>query len=263
MVPVASVVLASACSFRFTSYQDDHGSLGEAGTGPSSCVAYGCSLKNFLSFAHALFAPGIWFIVSVDLVLGSDCFLRLGLAVEYGKLDLTGDVYFRGCNAWSDSGYMLCNSTLVAMDELHTFSTLRQTPILKYCSPFSRRTEKRAQSMLLVAVLLCAVRTWKTGSVSTSFTWLRRVKRDSIFGARVSDTGAGSAGTTWESHSRLSGTRCQFDRRLLWTNTVTSVDMCLKQQQQQQQQQGSQQGSRLGMVSWAPLCLVPKNDRRD
>ena len=28
------------------------------------------------------------------------------------------------------------------------------------------RTEKRPQSMLLVAVLLCAVRTWKTGSTS-------------------------------------------------------------------------------------------------
>ena len=40
------------------------------------------------------------------------------------------------------------------LDELHTFSTLRQTRILKCCSPFYCRKEKRAQSMLLVAVLL-------------------------------------------------------------------------------------------------------------
>ena len=57
---------------------DDHGILGEAGTGRSSCV----SLR--LLFALALFAPGIWFIISVVLVPGSHCSLRLGVAVVYG-----------------------------------------------------------------------------------------------------------------------------------------------------------------------------------
>ena len=45
-------------------------------------------------------------------------------------MDFTGDDYFRGCNAGFDSGYMFCDSTLVAMDVFHTFSTLRQTRIL-------------------------------------------------------------------------------------------------------------------------------------
>ena len=128
-----------------------------------SVFVCGCSSKNFLSFALALFALGIWCIISVDLVPGSHCSGRLGVAEEYRKLDFMGDVSFRGCNAWFDSGYMFCVSTLVAMDVFLTFSTLRQTRILKCCSPFCCRTEKRAQSMLLVAVLLCAVRTWKTG----------------------------------------------------------------------------------------------------
>ena len=78
------------------------------GRGPRHASAYICA---------RLFAPGIWFIISVDLVPGSHCSLRLGVAVEYGKWDFTGDVHFRGCNAWFDSGYMLCNSTLIA----HTF----------------------------------------------------------------------------------------------------------------------------------------------
>ena len=85
-----------------SSHPDDHGSIGEAGTGPRHASAYGCSLKNFLSFALALFAPGIWFIISVDLV--PHCSGRLGVAFEYGKLDFAGDVYFRGCNIWFDSG---------------------------------------------------------------------------------------------------------------------------------------------------------------
>ena len=50
-------------------YPDDHGSLGEAGTGPRHASAYGCSRKNFLSFALALFALGIWCIITVSLFL--------------------------------------------------------------------------------------------------------------------------------------------------------------------------------------------------
>ena len=106
----------------------------------------------------------IWCIISVVLVSGSHCSGRLGVAKEYGKLDFSGDVSFRGCNARFDSGYMLCVSTLVALDVFHTFSTLKRTRILKCSSPVFCRTEKRAQSMLLDAVFLCAARTWKPES---------------------------------------------------------------------------------------------------
>ena len=156
------------------------------GRGPRHASAYGCSSKNFLSFALALFALGIWCIVSVDRVPGSHCSGRLGVAFEHGKLDFTGDVCFPGCNTWFDSGYLFCDSTLVAVDELRTISTLRR------CSPFCCRTEKRAQSMLVVAVLLCAVRTWKTGSTFLSFTWLSCVMTDRVFRRSVRHFSASS-----------------------------------------------------------------------
>ena len=99
--------------------------------GPRHASAYGCSSENILSFALALFALGIWCISSVDPCTWQSLFSASGVAEEYGKLDFTGDVYFRGCNAWFDSGYMLCVSTLVASDVFHTFSTSRRTRILK------------------------------------------------------------------------------------------------------------------------------------
>ena len=70
-----------------------------------------------LSLYLAVFVPGVWVLL-----------------FEYGKFDFTGDDCFRGCNTWFDNGYMFCDSTLVAMDVFHTFSTLRQTRILK-CMP--------------------------------------------------------------------------------------------------------------------------------
>ena len=105
---------------------------------------------------------------------------------------------FRAHGTWFDSGHMFCDSTVVAMDVFHTFSPLRQTRILKCCSPFCCRTEKRAQSMLLVAVLLCAVRTWKTGSTCPCFTWLTRAIMDSIWcrgGGSTRESDSGWAGT--------------------------------------------------------------------
>ena len=147
--------MASAVSFLVHPLPDDHGSLGEAGTMHSSCVSLRMLWKNFLSFAPALFELGIWciFPLTLHLVLLSSTenwILRVFVGAILGS---TVDT---------------CSATvlLVAMDELHTFSALRRTRILKCCSPFCCRTEKRAQSMLLVAVLLCVVRTWKTGSTS-------------------------------------------------------------------------------------------------
>ena len=161
MVLVASAVLASAFSFWSTLYTNDHGSSWSLGRCPrhaSACVCFG---KNFLSCVLAWFALGIWYITSVVLVSGSECSGRLGVAEEYGKCDSSGDVYFCGCNTWFDSEYMLCVGTLVALDIFQRFSTMRRTRILKCCSHFE---EKRAQSMLLDAVLLCAARIWKLGS---------------------------------------------------------------------------------------------------
>ena len=115
-----------------------------------------CSCSSHLESGTLFQCPCIW----------QSLFPASGCCFWLRKLDFSGEDFFRGGNAWYNSGCMPCVSTLVAMDELHTFSTLRRTRILKCCSPFSCRTEKRAQSMLLVAVLLCAVRTWKTGSAS-------------------------------------------------------------------------------------------------
>ena len=53
------------------------------GRGPRHASAYGCCSKNFLSFALALFALGIWCIISFVLVSGSLCSGRLGVAYEY------------------------------------------------------------------------------------------------------------------------------------------------------------------------------------
>ena len=111
VVLVASVVLASAYSFWSTLYLDDHGRLWRGWDVPLSCVSLRMLPEEFPILALALFAPGIWFIISVDHVPGSYSSLRLGVASEYGKLDFSRDVYFRGCNTWFDSGYMLCCST--------------------------------------------------------------------------------------------------------------------------------------------------------
>ena len=152
--------------FLVPSYTDDHGSLGEAGTGTRHASAYGCSWKNFLSFAPALFALGIWCIISVVLVSDSRCSGRLGVASEYENLILREMTVFVGAILGSTVDTCPASVLWWLLDVFHTFSTLRRTRILKCFSPFCSRTEKRAQSMLLVAVLLGAVRTWKTGSVS-------------------------------------------------------------------------------------------------
>ena len=45
-------------------------------------------------------------------------------------------------STWLDGEYMLCVDTLVTMDEIHTFSTLRRTRILE--RSFSIRFEWRS-----------------------------------------------------------------------------------------------------------------------
>ena len=77
----------------------------------------------------------------------------------YGKLDSTGDYCFRGCNAWFDSGYSLCEYFGRISHIFYDAADSDPEVLLSFF-----RTVKRAQSMLLVAVLLCAARTWKPGS---------------------------------------------------------------------------------------------------
>ena len=71
----------------------------------------------------------------------------------YGNLDFSGDVYFRWCNALYNSGYMLCVSSLVALDVFHTFSTLRRARILKRF--FSIRFEWRSVHSRCFRLQLC------------------------------------------------------------------------------------------------------------
>ena len=50
--------------------------------------------------------------------------------MEYGTLNSLGDDFVCERNAWLDGGYMFCISTWL-LDELHIFSTLPWTRILK------------------------------------------------------------------------------------------------------------------------------------
>ena len=56
--------------------------------------------------------------------------------------------------------------------------------------------EKCAQSMLLVAVLLCAARIWKPGRTFTSFTWLSCVMTDGFFRRSVVRFSASSSSSS-------------------------------------------------------------------
>ena len=91
-----------------------------------------CLCSSHLEYGTLFPCPCIW----------QSSFRASGCCLCLRKLDFSGDD-FRGGNAWYNSGYMLCVSTLEAMDEFHTFSTLRQTRILKLSSPFGLNGEVR------------------------------------------------------------------------------------------------------------------------
>ena len=69
MVLVADAVLASAVSLWSTLFQMTMAASVRLGRCLCHASAYGCCWKNFLSFALAWFALGIWCIISVVLVL--------------------------------------------------------------------------------------------------------------------------------------------------------------------------------------------------
>ena len=97
----------------------------KAGTGPSSCVSLRLLLEEFLrvflSFVLAQFALGNWYIISFVLASGSHCSGCLGVAYVYVNWILREMTFLRGCNAWYNSGYMFCVSTLVALEECTHF----------------------------------------------------------------------------------------------------------------------------------------------
>ena len=117
----------------------------------------------------AWFALGIWYIISFTLRIWQSRSLCVGVACGVQHLifreilQLLEQLLVR---QWIH----VLHQYFALLDELNSFSTLRQTRILKCCSPFCRRTEKRAQSMLLVAVLLRAVHLEKLDTTFTSFT---------------------------------------------------------------------------------------------
>ena len=74
-------------------------------------------LRVFLSFVLAHFALGIWYIISSFLASGSHCSGCMGVASVYESWILREMTFLRGCNAWYNSGYMFCVSTLVALEE--------------------------------------------------------------------------------------------------------------------------------------------------
>ena len=69
-------------------------------------------------------ALGIWCKISVSLYLAV-IIPGVWVLLVSTRIGFWGDAFSRGCNTWLDSGYMLCVSTLLTMEEFHTFSSLR------------------------------------------------------------------------------------------------------------------------------------------
>ena len=139
------------------------------------------------------FALGIWCIISFVPVSGSHCSARLGVAEEYVNWNFREIPFSRGRNTWLDSGYMLCVSTVVIMDEFHTFSMLRQTWILMRF--FSTRFEWRSVPSRCFWLQFCFA-PFAFGNLEvlfTSFTWLSCVMTDEFFRCSVRHFSASSS----------------------------------------------------------------------
>ena len=160
------------------SHPDDHGSFGETGAGPRHASAYGCFWKNFLSFVLMQFALGIWCIISVVLVSGSHCSGRLGIAEEYGNLDFSGDVYFRGVQCF-------IRQWIHALRQY--FGGFGRTSHIFYVAADSNPEVLLGEecpvdaSGCSFALRSSHLETWKFFS---SFTWLTRVMMGTFFAAQ-------------------------------------------------------------------------------
>ena len=140
----------------------------------------------------AQFAFGIWCIVTVSLYLAV-IVPRVWVLLMSTRNGIFGRCLFRWRNTWLDSGYMLCVSTLVIMDEFHTFSQLRQTWILM--RSFSIRFKWRSVPSRSFWLQFCFVRIalGNSGRTFMSFTWLRCVMTDRVFRCSVRHFSASSS----------------------------------------------------------------------
>ena len=92
------------------------------------CTGAACqSWKNFLFYVAASsrnshLESGALFFVSQYLAV---IIPGVWVLLMSTRLGFFGDAFSRGCNTRLDSGYMLCISTLLTMEEFHTFSKLR------------------------------------------------------------------------------------------------------------------------------------------
>ena len=107
-------------------------------------------------------------------VSGSHCSGRLGVADEYENWIFREMTFFRRSNTWLDSGYMLCVSTSVGMDEFHTFSSLRRTRLLE--RSFSIRFEWRSVPSRCFLLQFCSA-------------WFALGKLDVLLEFHVTDSG--------------------------------------------------------------------------
>ena len=94
-------------------------------------------------------------------------------------MDSSGDVFFRGSNAWYNCGYMLCVSSL-AMEEFHIcfYDAADSDP--EAFSPFGLNGEVCPVD---ASVAVCSARFafGNTRLLSTSFSWLSCVMKDRVF----------------------------------------------------------------------------------
>ena len=217
---VASVAVTGPVAFSFSRYPrlDSGHYFFEVLVLASACPGvlasiHGCFWKNFSSLGDSAQAVRTWRLgrplVSVRMLMkefpllcvrairtwnlvhyyrvpvsGSHCSGRLGVAYGHENWNFREIHLFRWRNTWLDSGYMLCVSLLVIMDEFHTFSTLRQTWILKRF--FSIRFEWRSVPSRCFWLQFCFARFafGNTGRTFTSFTWLSCVMKDRFFAAQ-------------------------------------------------------------------------------
>ena len=110
----------------------------------------------------ALSAHGVWASVSA-LVSGSHCRCVWVLLVEYDWIS----VEMLRRNSWFDSGYMFCVSFERFFDKFHHFFDAVVDSYPAVLSPFSRRTEKRAQLMLHFAVFFALLTHGNLDIIST------------------------------------------------------------------------------------------------
>ena len=151
------------------------------GRGPRHTSAYGCSSKNFLSFALVLFAQGIWCIISVDLVPGSHCSLRLVLrrsAENWISREMSISV-----GAMLGSTVDTCYASVLGWLWMNFTLFLRCGRLESSSVPLPTVAERRSVPSRCFWLQFCFAQfaLGKLDTTFTSFTWLTRVTMERIF----------------------------------------------------------------------------------